>query len=102
MMPAPTLKEGDTLVFTWNERTLVVKNRLDFEKQVLSHLDEAGIHVIDFSHCGYIDSSAWGVILRLSMKMSEQGKKLKIAGLTGDARELFDHMKLGAVLDVVE
>lgn len=79
-------------------RIIMVPERFDFNShqvfneqvQALLTDKDAGEIVLDFTKVSYVDSSALGMLVLLHRKASPAGKKLRIRGARGVAREVLD------------
>lgn len=79
-------------------RVILVPERFDFNshqgfneqvEKLLSDKDATEI-VLDFTKVSYVDSSALGMLVLLHRKANPAGKKLRIRGARGVAREVLD------------
>lgn len=53
---------------------------------------------LDVSNVSFIDSSGVGGLVFLYKRLNARGRKLEIAGLTGQPRQLLDHLRLTPIL----
>lgn len=81
---------------------LILGNRRELISKVEEHQPEVETSIIDFSKCGYIDSSGLGALTKLSKKLKEAGKNLQVRGLNPDLRELLKVTKVDTLLRVIE
>ncbi len=80
---------------------LTVANRGELKELVLSRIEGGDrSFVIDFERTGYIDSSGLGVLVSLSKRIRERGGQLRLAGLNGDLRTLFELTKLDTLFQL--
>lgn len=54
--------------------------------------------VLDVSNVAFIDSSGVGGLVFLYKRLIAQGRRLEISGLSGQPRQLLDHLKLTQIL----
>lgn len=82
---------------------LIVGNRQEFKQGVLESLDKrAAKFVIDFSDCGYIDSSGLGVLVTLGKKIRERGGELRLASLNEDLLVLMELTRLDTLFNIAD
>lgn len=82
---------------------LIFSNRQALKQRVLDLLDQGERKfVLDFSGCGYIDSSGCGVLVSISKEVRKRGGELVIAGLNDDLRILFELTKMDAMFSLAD
>ena len=74
-MSFETSKKDDVLIVDVDGQ-LIVGNRQELKQTVLDQLESGERKfLIDFQNTGYIDSSGLGVLVSLSKKIREQGRR---------------------------
>ncbi|MCZ8187666.1 STAS domain-containing protein [Rhabdaerophilum sp. SD176] len=68
--------------------------RVLFEELAAAEEDIA----LDVSNVSFIDSSGVGGLVFLYKRLNARGRRLEIAGLSGQPRQLLDHLKLTPIL----
>jgi anti-sigma B factor antagonist len=80
---------------------LSMTNRQLLKHRVIDALAEGvKIIVLDFVQCGYVDSSALGVLVSLNKKCREAGAKLVLCGLNEDLRTYLEITHLDSLLAI--
>ncbi|MDT8435203.1 MAG: STAS domain-containing protein [Gemmatimonadota bacterium] len=80
---------------------LIVGNRQELKDRVMERLEDGDRRfLIDFSRSSYIDSSGLGMLVSLSKRIRDRGATLRLAGLNGDLRTLFELTRLDTLFEI--
>ncbi len=72
-----------------------------FQATILKQCTSSSTFVhVDATNLAYIDSSGLGALVSIYKKAAELGGRVKISGLRGDVKELFDLTNLNRVFDI--
>ena len=55
---------------------------------------------LDFSRVSFIDSTGLGILISLMRDLKEQGRHLRLVGLSGETRSIFEITRLYKVFDL--
>ena len=55
---------------------------------------------LDFAKVGFIDSTGLGILISLMRDLKEQGRHLRLVGLVGEVRSIFEITRLYKVFDL--
>jgi anti-anti-sigma factor len=58
--------------------------------------------VVDFSECDYISSVGFRVLLVTAKQLQRDGGTLRLCGITGNVKEVFDISGFGVVFEIFE
>lgn len=82
---------------------LIDSNRHKLKERIVELLAQGERKiVIDFSSCGYIDSSGCGVLVSISKKIRDAGGEIVLAGLNEDLRTLFELTKMDILFVIAD
>ena len=94
-------KDEKGVVIVGVDGQLIVSNRHELKEKVLDAVTQGDKKIlVDFTNTGYIDSSGLGVLVSLGKRLREEGGELRLAGLNGDLRMLFELTKLDSLFAV--
>ena len=71
-----------------------------FRSAMAEILENASNVVLDLAHLEFIDSSGLGAILSCLRDVAAEGGELKLCGLSGTVRAVFDLARVHRVLDI--
>ena len=57
---------------------------------------------LDFSKVGFIDSTGLGILISLMRDLRERGRQLRLVGLSGETRSIFEITRLYKVFELSE
>lgn len=80
---------------------LVVTTRGDLRQQIEAQLAAGHDVDLDLRDCGYVDTSAIGMLLRISREARELGRRIRLAGVSVECREYFAKAQLLGRLELV-
>lgn len=80
---------------------LYVEEATELRETLIQEIDR-GVHSInlDLSGLDYIDSSGLGVLIAIHKRCMQKGGSVKIKGLKGNIRELFELTRLTKVFEI--
>lgn len=80
---------------------LYVEEATELRENLLQQIDR-GVHSIHFELNGleYIDSSGLGVLIAIHKRCVQKGGSVKLKGLKGNIKELFELTRLTKVFDI--
>ncbi|WNS75415.1 STAS domain-containing protein [Bacillus sp. DTU_2020_1000418_1_SI_GHA_SEK_038] len=83
------------------EGNLYVEGATELRERLLQQIDK-GVHTMEFDMNGlnYIDSSGLGVLIAIHKRCVQKGGALKIFGVKGNIKELFELTRLNKVFDL--
>ena len=95
-----TLTSSDPFAVTlYAPAQLIVSTRIEFGKRVSEALEAGHDVIVDVTSCGYIDSAALGMLLRVSRQGREGGRHVCLRGCTPELCEFLERAQLlGALL----
>jgi anti-sigma B factor antagonist len=73
---------------------LIVGTRQQFRADMLQELEQGHDVIIDLEGTKYLDTTALGVLISLERVFRQSGRRLVLAGLNSDLRQLFELTKL--------
>lgn len=82
---------------------LYVEQATELREKVIEQID-LGVHSIhlDLSKLSYIDSSGLGVLIAIHNRCTQKKGFVKIKGLQGNIKELFELTRLTKVFEIVD
>lgn len=91
---------GDILVLAVNLTRAILSEAMEFKKIVEDEI-ETGYNkiVIDLSQCDYVDSTFFGVIVKISRVLIGKGYKLKIVKPAATGEYIFIHTNTDHLFD---
>jgi anti-sigma B factor antagonist len=72
-----------------------------FLREAEAYTGEGVRLIVDLSEVQFIDSAGCAALMQLSKALEARGGALKVCGVTGTVRALFDLVRLQRVVDVV-
>lgn len=99
-MEATLNRIGDACVVTVRDAWLDAHTARDFKKQFAALVDDCPRAVLDLGRVQFIDSAGCGAVLTCLKQINEMGSSLKVCGVTGQVREVFDLLGMDRVLDL--
>lgn len=75
-----------------------------FLKKALQPLKESALKgiALNMTRVPFIDSTGLGILISLMRQVKEQGKKLRLVGLSDEVRSIFEITRLHKVFDLSE
>lgn len=82
---------------------LHVEEATELRETLIEQID-SGVHSIrlDLSELSYIDSSGLGVLIAIHKRCTQKNGSVKIKGLKGNIKELFELTRLTKVFEIVD
>lgn len=75
----------------------------EITKLINEHISKGNLKVIvDLTNVGYLDSSGLSALISSKIKLSKRKGDLRLVGLKGKAREVFDLANLTQMFDIYE
>lgn len=81
--------------------SLYVEEATELRERLLQQIDN-GVHtiLIEMNELDYIDSSGLGVLIAIHKRCIQKGGSLKIKGIRGNVKELFELTRLNKVFEI--
>ena len=87
-------------VVTVRDSWLDANTARDFKKQMADVVDDCPRVVLDLGRVEFIDSAGCGAVLTCLKKVNTVGGSLKVCGVNGQVRQVFDLLCMDRVLDL--
>ena len=93
--------EGEALRVTLSG-SMYVEEAAVLRKNLIGYIDKGFKNfLIDLSHVHYIDSSGLGVLVGIQKRAVEKGGGVRIQGLNGTVKEIFELTRLTKVFELL-
>jgi anti-sigma B factor antagonist len=94
-------KSAEVTVVTFHQQQLDVTNAEDIRKELAPLLQDCRKLVLDVSRVRFVDSRGCGVILSCLKQLVEKGGDLKLCGVTGAVRTIFELVRMHRVCQIL-
>ncbi len=93
--------DGDVLTILKGE--LDAYHSIEFKKKVIESINGDGKNIfLDMNDLSYIDSAGLGALVSLLKRASENAKELKLFGLKGNVKKIFELTRLNRVFKIFD